>query len=321
MREELIRRLGETTPEEARLLRGAQVDRTAYTFAQDFTVDRDKMLRRGQMIALRKHTRFAPFPRHSHNYVEMLYMIRGRTVHHIDDAQTVTLQAGELLLLGPGACHAIDRADASDIAVNFIVLPQFFDTAAERIGQETLLGRFLTGCLAPRPDAPAFLLFHVADDLPVQNLLENLVLSLLTPDEELRGLEKATMELLFMHLATCLRSETGAQPGRVQDEAVLCVLRDIEENYARSSLGALCERTGVPLPRLSRLVHAATGETYRTLLCRKRLDKAAYLLRTTGLPVCRIIDLVGYDNTGYFHRAFRARFGVTPAAYRRQMRA
>lgn len=100
MREELIRRLGETTPEEARLLRGAQVDRTAYTFAQDFTVDRDKMLRRGQMIALRKHTRFAPFPRHSHNYVEMLYMIRGRTVHHIDDAQTVTLQAGELCCWG-----------------------------------------------------------------------------------------------------------------------------------------------------------------------------------------------------------------------------
>lgn len=324
MRDELLRRLAAITPEEERLLRGAQVDRAAYTYARDFTVDRDKMLRRGQMIALRKHTRFADFPRHGHNYVEILYMVQGETTHILDDAQTVTLRAGELLLLGQNAFHAIDRAGAGDIAVNLIVLPQFFDTAAERIGQDTLLGRFLTDCLrpqpAPEPGVPDYLLFHVADEMPVQNLLENLIYSLLIPDEGRRGLEKATMELLFMHLAACLTRAEYAQPARAQDALVLAVLRDIEENYAQSSLYALSAQTGVPLPRLSRLVHAATGQTYRELLSRKRLDKAAYLLRTSALTVGQVIELVGYDNTSYFHRAFRARFGLTPAAYRKQMR-
>ena len=324
MRDELLRRLAAITPEEERLLRGAQVDRAAYTYARDFTVDRDKMLRRGQMIALRKHTRFADFPRHGHNYVEILYMVQGETTHILDDAQTVTLRAGELLLLGQNAFHAIDRAGAVDIAVNLIVLPQFFDTAAERIGQDTLLGRFLTDCLrpqpAPEPGVPDYLLFHVADEMPVQNLLENLIYSLLIPDEGRRGLEKATMELLFMHLAACLTRAEYAQPARAQDALVLAVLRDIEENYAQSSLYALSAQTGVPLPRLSRLVHAATGQTYRELLSRKRLDKAAYLLRTSALTVGQVIELVGYDNTSYFHRAFRARFGLTPAAYRKQMR-
>ena len=324
MREELIRRLAAVTPEEERLLRGAQVDRAAYTYARDFTVDRDRMLRRGQMIALRKHTRFAAFPRHGHNYVEILYMVKGETTHVLNDTQTVTLRAGELLLLGQNAFHAIERAGAEDIAVNLIVLPQFFDTAAERIGQDTLLGRFLTDCLrpqsAPEPGVPDYLLFHVADEPPVQNLLENLIYSLLIPDEERRGLEKATMELLFMHLAACLARAEYAQPDRAQDALVLAVLRDIEENYARSSLYALSEQTGAPLPRLSRLVHAATGQTYRELLSRKRMDKAAYLLRTSALTVGQVIELVGYDNTSYFHRAFRARFGLTPAAYRKQMR-
>lgn len=324
MREELVKRLRAVTPEEERLLRGAQVDRAAYTYARDFTVDRDKMLRRGQMIALRKHTRFAPFPRHGHNYVEMLYMVEGETQHLIDDAQPVTLKAGELLLLSPNACHAIDRADAGDIAVNFIVLPQFFDTASAGIGQDTLLGRFLTDCLRPQPKPgagiPSYLLFHVGGELPVQNLLEILVYSLLIPDAGRRGLEKATMELLFMHLAACLSSASYAQPARQQDALVLAVLRDIEENYAQSSLNALAERGGVPLARLSRIVHAATGHTYRELLSRKRLDKAAYLLRTTGLNVGQIIELVGYENTSYFHRAFRSRFGLAPAAYRRQMK-
>ena len=57
---------------------------------------------------------FAPFPRHSHNYVEIMYMCRGKTVHRIDGDARVTLEAGELLFLNRHASHAIQRADAGE---------------------------------------------------------------------------------------------------------------------------------------------------------------------------------------------------------------
>ena len=48
------------------------------------------------------------------------------------------------------------------------------------------------------------------------------------------------------------------------------------------------------------------------------VTKAAELLRETRRTTQDIIFAVGYENTSYFYRAFRARFGVTPRDYRRE---
>ena len=78
MREELMEKLRVITPEEKKLLSGEEnVDRTLYTSGKDFTVDSRKMLERGELINVRPHTRFAHFPEHRHNYVEVLYTCEG----------------------------------------------------------------------------------------------------------------------------------------------------------------------------------------------------------------------------------------------------
>ena len=48
---------------------------------------------------------------------------------------------------------------------------------------------------------------------------------------------------------------------------------------------------------------------------RQQLDEAARLLRTTGLPVREIAELVGYSDPLYFSRAFRALHSVPPSRY------
>ena len=172
-----MQRLRAITPEERRILDGGAVDKNAYTAKAVFTVDSEKMLERGRLISVRAHTRFAPFPRHAHSYIEIMYMCSGKTVHRINGGEPVTLNAGELLFLGRGASHEIERAGMDDIAVNFIVLPQFFDTALELIGADNTLGRFIADSVS-RAGGSDCLLFRVADVLPVQNLVENMVWAL-----------------------------------------------------------------------------------------------------------------------------------------------
>jgi AraC-like DNA-binding protein len=58
------------------------------------------------------------------------------------------------------------------------------------------------------------------------------------------------------------------------------------------------------------------GVTFKELVQRKRLQVAARLLEQTGLSVSDVIVAVGYDNTSYFYRIFRARYGVSPKEYR-----
>ena len=126
----LMETLRQITDEERKILDGrASVDRTLYTEAKDFTIDSRRMLQRGKLIDVRPHTRFVHFPEHRHNYIEIIFICQGTATHIIDRNHTVTLEAGDLLFLNQHSCHEILPAGPDDIAVNFMVLPEFFDTA------------------------------------------------------------------------------------------------------------------------------------------------------------------------------------------------
>lgn len=313
MREELMRELRKITPEEERLLAGGRVERTLYTSSRDFTVNSEKLLAKGKLITVRPHTRFAEFPRHAHNYIEIMYMCSGQTVHTIDGEPPLTLRAGELLFLNQHVSHAVRRAEENDIGVNFIVLPQFFDYALELIGTGNVVGKFLVGGLRQSGGDMGCLHFRVADVPIVQNLVENLAWSIVYPQPNARKIDQITMGLLLLQLLNYTQElET---PGGSQ---VLTVLREIEENYRTVDLTWLAKELHVSLPYLSSAVHEATGRTFKELLLEKRLTKAASLLLETRLPVQDVISAVGYENTSYFYRVFRERFGCSPRDYRRQ---
>ncbi len=309
-----MQKLRRITPEEERLLAGGQLERDLYTSRQEFTVDSEKLLARGKLIAVRPHTRFVDFPAHSHNYIEILYMCAGQTVHTLGDGPPLTLRAGELLFLNQRARHGVARAGEGDVGVNFIVLPPFFDYALELIGTDNVLGNFLLGGLKRGGGEISSLHFKVAGAQQVQNLVENLLWSLVERCPNSRRITQATMGLLLLQLLNHVDelSSRGGMPGGM----VLAALREIEENYREADLTRLAQEMHVSLPYLSSAVHQATGHTFKDLLREKRLAKAVQLLRETKLPVEDIIAAVGYENTSYFYRRFREAYGVSPKEYR-----
>ena len=309
-----MRRLRQVTEEEERLLAGGQVDKSLYSFGAGFLIDSEKLLAKGKLITVRPHTRFASFPMHRHNYVEIMYMCSGKTVHRMEGRPPLTLQAGELLFLNQNAAHGVDRAGEEDVGVNFIVLPQFFDYALALIGMDNVLGKFLLSGLRQSGGELSCLHFRVSHVPTVQNLVENLVWSLVHPQPNARRINQATMGVLLLQLLNYTEDLEEASG----NGAVLSALREIEENYRTADLTRLAGELHVSLPYLSAAVHRATGRTFKELLLEKRLSKAAQLLRETRLTTQDIILAVGYENTSYFYRVFRARFGVTPKEYRRQ---
>ena len=308
MREDLMRELRRVTEEEEQLLAGGQVDKSLYTSGGGFLIDSDKLLAKGKLITVRPHTRFAAFPMHTHNYVEIMYMCSGQTIHQIEGRPPLTLRTGELLFLNQHASHAVERAGEEDVGVNFIVLPQFFDVALNLIGTDNVLGKFLLSGLRQSGGEMSCLHFRVAEAPTVQNLVENLVWSLVHPQPNARRINQATMGLLLLQLLNYTEDLEEASG----NGAVLAALREIEENYRTADLTRLAAELHVSLPYLSAAVHRATGRTFKELLLEKRLSKAAQLLRETRLTTQDIILAVGYENTSYFYRVFRARFGVTP---------
>lgn len=318
MDDELLRRLARITREERAILHGGGVDKTLYASGGVFRVDAEKMIERGRLMSIRPHTRFAPFPRHSHNYVEIMYMCKGKTVHRINGDACVTLREGELLFLNRHASHAIQRAEAGDIAVNFIILPQFFDEAFQLMGMDNVLAQFLLGELRAGGAAVSYLHFRVREVRPVQNLVENLIWTTVDEPAGTCRVGQVTMGLLLMLLMQ-YTDHIDAPAAGAGSPLVVAALREIETNYRTASLSEVAAAHHVSVSYLSAEVKRATGSTFKQLLCQKRMDAAARMLRETRLPVQEICAAVGYDNISYFHRLFRAQYGITPKEYRARL--
>ena len=316
MTQELLETLREITPEEQRILNGKnEIERELYVSSEENTFDAKKLLEKGKLITVRPHTRFVHFPAHTHNYVEVIYMCSGSTTH-IVNGNKVLLEQGELLFLNQHAVQEIYPAKMDDIAVNFIILPEFFDYALRMMEtEENMLRRFVIDCLRGDNQSAAYLHFKVADVLPVQNLVENLIWTLRNRQPNKRSINQVTMGLLFLQLVNHIdRVETdgGDENGRF----IMTVLNYIEEHYRDGELSDLADELHYDLYWMSREIRRRTGKTYTELVQEKRLSQAAYLLANTAMSVMDIGLAVGYENMSYFHRIFQKKYGTTPRKYR-----
>lgn len=316
MTAELLETLREITPEEQRIIDGKnEIERELYVSSEENTFDTKKLLEKGKLITVRPHTRFVHFPAHTHNYVEVVYMCAGST-RHIVNGNEVLLQQGELLFLNQHAVQEIYPAGKEDIAVNFIILPEFFDDALRMMeAEENMLRRFVIDCLRGNSQSAAYLHFKVADVLPVQNLVENLIWTIRNKQPNKRSINQVTMGLLFLQLVNHIdRVETdgGDESGRL----IMTVLSYIEEHYRDGELSELAGELHYDLYWLSREIKRRTGATYTELVQEKRLSQAAYLLTNTAMSVMDIGLAVGYENMSYFHRIFQKKYGTTPRKYR-----
>ena len=169
MDKRLIEILSQISEEEQAILDGSQkVQQQIYTNSQEFVVDSSKLLKRGKLIDVRHHTRFIHFPKHRLNYVEMVYMYQGSTTHILENGEKVVLRQGDLLMLNQNAVHEILPAGEQDIAINFLVMPEFFDTAFRMMEDESLLRDFLVDILTCKSDRSVYLYFQAQEVLPVQ---------------------------------------------------------------------------------------------------------------------------------------------------------
>ncbi|MBQ9612066.1 MAG: helix-turn-helix domain-containing protein [Lachnospiraceae bacterium] len=321
MNQELLRQLSVITEEERSILSGSkEVNRALYYDSEKSRgasneIDYARVLTNGKLIDLRPHVRFIHFPRHTHNFVEFIYMCQGSTTHIID-GQTIVLREGDLLFLNQHAAQEILPAGENDIAVNFMILPEFFDTAFRMMGNEdNALRTFIISCLTEQNRGGNYLYFQVADVLPIQNLMENLIWIMKSDLPNRRSLSQHTMGLLFL-LLTNYADKISVSGSSYEQNMIIHLLSYVENNYKNASLSVFAQQNSIDDYTLSRMIKKNTGSTFKELLQEKRLNQSCFLLTNTDLSVADIAIAVGYDNTSFFHRLFRRTYDMSPKEYR-----
>ena len=325
MDKRLIDILGKITDEEKEILSGKETINRALYYSEhnkskktpdsSDEIDAARVLADGKLIDMRPHVRFVHFPRHTHNYIEFIYMVQGKTTHLID-GQRITLKQGDLLFLNQHAHQEILPASERDIAVNFMILPTFFDTAFSMpLDKDSALKDFLVSCLTKKDIDGNFLYFHVSDIPQIQNIMENLIWNMLSNSDSYRVINQATVGLLFLNLLQHTEAITLSRRSYEQ-ELMFRLLRYIDEKYEDASLSSFSKKVDEDEYVLSRMIKKNTGSTFKELLQNKRLAIALELLKNTDIPIADISVMIGYENTSFFHRLFKRVYGMSPRQYR-----
>lgn len=316
MNKELLEKLSIITEEEQRILDGnTKVDFDIYNNDESFVIDSHNLLQKGKLIEVRSHTRFIHFPKHRHNYIEMIYMCKGTTTHIVNN-QEIILNEGDILFLSQQAEQEILPAGAHDIAVNFIILPEFFDKVFQLLeGEKNPLSEFLMSCVFKSQSDYNYLYFNVADVLPIQNLIENMVWSITNNLYNRHAINQKTMGLLLLQIMNHtdkIKSANSDFKGKI----ALHVLSYINENFQDASLTELAALLNYDIHWLSKEIKSQTGKNFTTLLQEKRMLQASYLLKQTQIPITDIIESIGYENSSFFFRKFKEAYGMSPKKYR-----
>lgn len=268
-------------------------------------------------ITLRPHPRFCRFPAHSHDFIEMMFVCSGNITHKIKD-EALCLSAGDLIILAKGTAHEIEKTGENDLGINLLLSTDLFEKQINKIRsaahcQSDTFDGLLRGNPVP------FSIFSLQNDLVSLNLIEILIHLFLTekiPDEFM--LEKTLTPLLCRLAILSQQQSFTVAITDSETEKRNKLLTYLRTSYSTATLTEAADMMGLAPTYLSRWIKQTFGTSFKEMLMNERFDTARELLENTEMPIGEIITRVGYENSSYFHKEFKKRFGITPKHYRKQ---
>ncbi len=216
-----IKKIYAHTEEETEILQGRTViDRRLYTDDAAFVIDLDKFLLPGQLISVRKYTRFIDFPLHTHNYVELLYVYHG-SMTQVIGGRKITMKEGELMVLDQAISHEIRAAGEREIVINFIIRPEFFRylfSLAEM--EDNAIFRFIMNAMYNGGAKGEYLYYKVSGQGAVSKQLNQ-------PDYRVSRIVKKITGCTFLQLVQQSRLNQAAELLRTTDLTIVEIMQQV----------------------------------------------------------------------------------------------
>jgi AraC-like DNA-binding protein len=95
----------------------------------------------------------------------------------------------------------------------------------------------------------------------------------------------------------------------------------VEENlHGKISQAEVAERCGISSCQFSRVFKQGHGITFQEYVLRRRMGQAIRLLQNPSASITDICYTVGFNDQSHFTRIFRRYIGVSPSAYRKNLK-
>ncbi len=240
--------------------------------------------------------------RHCNAWYEWHISMDGVCVMDIDGKE-YSLGKGDALLIAPGKYHCLKDADTNH---QHFILP--FSIQGGELAKE--IGAYATECQ---------IYFLTETEMTLcGDFLEEIRQRAIFWRKNLYSICVLLLSRLFRRISDYIShrekeelSETEPRLGTIDTFFEECMTEECtEENLA--GLLNLSRR------QLQRVLMKYYGMGFREKRRLARLDHAGWLLRTTGMSISRICEIVGYQSEPSFFKAFKDHYGISPAIYRQE---
>lgn len=278
-----------------------------------YMILQNKLFTNNHAIHLRKHTRLVSVPLHKHDYVECSYIIQG-SITHIIDKKEIILNTGDLIIINQGCAHEITKCTKEDIAINFIIKPNFLKQMLTHCSDNQEFSDFIIrNYINQNATHNHYVFNNVNVDLrSIINRIINHYFSNDSPEKVNLLFTYLLTELLTNHLQCEKESSVNGM-----DYIFMFTKRYINKEYASASLEELSTLLNISYSHLSTSIKRESGLSFKQLLLKKRLEVAMDLVVGSSVPIKEIAHLIGYENMTFFYRIFKEQYGANPYEFRK----
>lgn len=272
----------------------------------------------GLPLALRWEKDQRPMVQHSHRFTELVIVLSGHGIHQGNGFRS-EISKGDILVIPIGSTHnyrECQQLSLVNILFDLDRLPIPFMDMHLQSGFHELFPDADEFSRAPRP-CPGF---RIPDKL--LNQLKPLLTEMyaeyknFTPGRDFRMLS-----LFMLITGKIINAYPVPKTGNelfptYQLSAVLGFLnREFGKHITSEDI---LKRIPMSRSTLNRNFSKAFGMTPMRYLNKLRLDHAAELLASSNLSISEIARQCGFEDSNYFTRTFRRKFGITPGQWRKK---
>lgn len=279
-------------------------------------------MKQNHHISIRKHPRYFPLLKHTHNFIEIAYVYRGNCTQtfYFDQeySEQTMLSTGTLCIIPPGLEHTIAVFDDS-IVINILIRTTTMKHALTDlvVGNHSLFD-FFTYTLYENA-SPNYILFDTSNDETIADIIVDMMLELCEDKPYNQKVVHLMLGLFFTYLqrdhSDSVQFSKYASAGI---DYIPQIFSYMQEHYRTTSVEDIAKHFFLSRSYLSKVFKTNTNTTIIQALQQVRMQHACDYLENTQLSVQNICEAVGYGDVTFFIRVFKKTFHVTPLQYRKQ---
>ena len=233
----------------------------------------------------------------------------------VEGVERCYCEPGNFLFLKNTSCEAIPSKGSCVWMAQF--RPEFVDSLfCSQIADCPLYYDYLTA----EPLKPEILFFMNPAEGERSLIAQLLQIQLESEDEYTLKNLRASMVLFITMMQRVHFKYMNISASTLMNEYLAGqILKYMSDNYATATLSSTAKAFNYHPNYFSVLFRNLIHCGFSAKLQQIRLERARYLLSSTGMTIEQIRTAIGFEEKSYFYRLFREKYGTTPAAWRKSI--